>query len=156
MYVHTWCVYMHADAYAHAYTFWVVSRRCSYHKIAQWADFVNAHPLPGSGIVDGLKTAFEQSKQPHGLLLLAQMSTKGNLITGAYTAATLAMAEANPSFVFGFISQQRLRPLDGKPDPFVYMTPGVKMEEGGDALGQQYVDLLRSPLLCARVLFFSF
>lgn len=108
---------------------------CRYHQIAGWADFVNAHPLPGAGIVDGLKTAFEKAPKA-GLLLLGQMSTKGNLITDAYTAATVDMAEANPDFVFGFISQKRLRNASG-PDPFIYMTPGVKMEQGGDAMGQQ-------------------
>jgi hypothetical protein len=96
--------------------------------------------------VDGLRTAFEKTPKA-GLLLLGQMSTKGNLISEAYTEATVSMAEANPDFVFGFISQKRLRSSAG-PDPFVYMTPGVKMEQGGDALGQQYVP----PPLCSHML----
>jgi len=108
------------------------------HNIAGWADFVNAHPLPGSGIVDGLREALKAAPGGGGLLLLAQMSTKGNLITDGYTKAAVAMAEANKDFVFGFVSQKRLRGPGPDPDPFVYMTPGVKMEQGGDALGQQY------------------
>jgi len=110
--------------------------RDGYHQIASWADFVNAHPLPGPGIVDGLKEALKDAPEA-GLLLLAEMSSAGNLISADYTKATVAMAEANPDFVFGFISQNKLRESVG-PDPFVYMTPGVKMQKEGDGLGQQY------------------
>lgn len=66
------------------------------------------------------------------------MSSKGNLINSEYTKATIAMEEANQDFVFGFIAQNRLRPLGASPEPALYMTPGVKIGEGGDALGQQY------------------
>lgn len=107
-----------------------------YHKIAEWADFVNAHPLPGPGIVDGLKEALAGSPKA-GLLLLAEMSSAGNLIGAEYTKATVALAEKNADFVFGFISQRKLRETN-EPDPFVYMTPGVKMQQSGDNLGQQY------------------
>ena len=42
------------------------------YKIASWADFVNAHSLPGPGIVDGLKQALGVNKKA-GILLLAEM-----------------------------------------------------------------------------------
>jgi len=107
------------------------------YSIASWADFVNAHSLPGPGIVAGLKEAMSANSKA-GILLLAEMSSKGNLINSEYTKATIAMEEANQDFVFGFIAQNRLRPLGASPEPALYMTPGVKIGEGGDALGQQY------------------
>jgi orotidine 5'-phosphate decarboxylase subfamily 1 len=69
-----------------------------------------------------------------GLLLLAEMSSKGALATGEYTQATLEMAKQNSDYVMGFISGRRLLET---PD-FVYMSPGVNLSSGGDKLGQQY------------------
>lgn len=102
-----------------------------YH-IADWADIINAHSVAGPGIIDGLKEA----GLPKGrcLLLLAEMSPKGNLTGGEYTQATIRMAEAHKDFVIGFISMRQL-----SDDPsFIYMTPGVQLVEGGDKFGQQY------------------
>jgi len=88
-----------------------------------------------------------------GLLLLAQMSSKDNLFTDAYTQRCLEMARQDPSFVIGFIAQEALNARPG--DNFVVMTPGVNLppaaavgppgpggrvrsEVKADALGQQY------------------
>ena len=102
-----------------------------YH-IADWADITNAHTVPGPGIIEGLKEI--GLRKGRGLLLLAEMSPKGNLATGSYTEASLKMAEEHKDFVIGFITMKKL--LD---DPcFINMTPGVKLTEGGDELGQQY------------------
>ena len=102
-----------------------------YH-IADWAHITNAHTVPGPGIIEGLKEV--GLPKGRGLLLLAEMSPKGNLATGEYTQASLKMAQENKDFVIGFITMKKL--LD---DPgFINMTPGVKLVEGVDALGQQY------------------
>ncbi|MCJ1284847.1 orotidine 5'-phosphate decarboxylase [Xylographa opegraphella] len=85
-----------------------------------------------------------------GLLLLAEMSSAGNLMTAAYAQRCLDAARAHPAFVVGFIAQRALN--EGAGDNFVSMTPGVSLpsvaeeEEGkaalgartGDGLGQQY------------------
>jgi uridine monophosphate synthetase len=102
-----------------------------YH-IADWAQITNAHPLPGPGIIEGLKNV--GLPKGNALLLLAQMSSKNNLITADYTAQTVAMAEENADFVIGFITQQRLTEAPN----FIHFTPGVKLQSGGDGLGQQY------------------
>lgn len=70
------------------------------------------------------------------LLLLAQVSSKGNFVTPEWTAETIKQARANKSFVMGFIAQESLN--REKDDNFVIMTPGVQLAAGGDALGQQY------------------
>lgn len=103
------------------------------YRIADWADIVNAHVLPGPGIIQGL--AEVGVKLQRGLLLLAEMSSADNLLTPEYAKKTLQMAEKNREFVIGFISQRKL-----SDDPsWIYMTPGVQLAQSKDALGQQYV-----------------
>lgn len=103
-----------------------------YH-IADWADVINAHSLPGPGIISGLQEA--RSEKPSGLLLLAEMSSINNLLDANYTQKTLAMAEAFPDFVIGFIAQHKLSPHP----QWIHMTPGVQLSAGKDSLGQQYL-----------------
>ena len=103
-----------------------------YH-IAEWADLVNAHVVPGDGVINGLK----EVGLPLGkaCLLIGEMSSKGTLATGEYTKAAADMAQAHKDFVMGFIS---LSCLVNDPQ-FVHMTPGVQLSAGGDNLGQQYL-----------------
>jgi orotidine 5'-phosphate decarboxylase subfamily 1 len=103
------------------------------YRIANWADLVNAHSLPGPGIIQGLAEVGE--KMQRGLLLLAEMSSANNLLSADYAEKTLAMAKSFEEFVIGFISQRR---LSDEPH-WIYMTPGVQLNVGGDKLGQQYV-----------------
>lgn len=106
------------------------------HKIVNWADIINAHAVPGPGILSGLRVAVESAGRSVGVLVLAQMSSAGNLATAlpGYTPAAVAMAVTEPDLVFGFIAMEG--GLGG--EACVSMTPGVKMGGGGDALGQQY------------------
>jgi len=77
------------------------------------------------------------------LLLLAEMSSEGHLMTPEYQKRTVEIARSRPEFVMGFIAQ---RSLNTEPeDNFITMTPGCQLpppgQEGkklGDALGQQY------------------
>jgi len=77
------------------------------------------------------------------LLLLAEMSSAGHLMTPEYQKQTVDIARNNRDFVMGFIAQ---RSLNTEPDDnFVTMTPGCQLpppgQEGakmGDDLGQQY------------------
>ena len=77
-----------------------------------------------------------------GLLLLAEMSTKGSLAVGEYTKSSVRMALDHPEFVIGFIAQSRMDDLvtqlgyAGK--DLLILTPGVGVESRGDGKGQQY------------------
>lgn len=96
------------------------------YRIADWADIVNAHIVPGPGIIQGLKGS--------SLLLLAEMSSAGTVATGSYTRKAIAMAEAHAETVIGFICLQKLSKNPG----MIHFTPGVKLEPGQDSLGQRY------------------
>ncbi|XP_072171665.1 uridine 5'-monophosphate synthase-like [Diadema setosum] len=103
------------------------------YRIAEWSHITNAHAVAGPGTVSGLKAV--GGPRNRACLLIGQMSSKGNLATGEYTKATVQMAEDNADFVIGFISTSSLTS-----DPkFIHMTPGVKLAEGKDSLGQQYL-----------------
>ncbi|SCV74287.1 BQ2448_6719 [Microbotryum intermedium] len=114
------------------------------YKIASWAHLTNAHPIPGDGIISGL--AQVGLRLDRGLLLLAEMSSAGNLATGDYTATTVAMARRHSDFVMGFVAMHRVDEDEassgavevGTGADFIIMTPGVGLESKGDGMGQQY------------------
>ncbi|KAJ2820938.1 orotidine 5'-phosphate decarboxylase [Coemansia erecta] len=101
------------------------------YRIADWAHITNCHVIPGEGIIQGL--AEVGAPKGRGLLLLAEMSSKGMLATGAYTDKNVEMAVAN-DFVIGFIGSRRFT----EERDLITMTPGVGLHASGDALGQQY------------------
>jgi orotidine 5'-phosphate decarboxylase subfamily 1/orotate phosphoribosyltransferase len=103
------------------------------YKIAQWADIVNAHVLPGPGIIKGLQEIGK--KYDRGLLLIAQMSSAGSLADEHYVYNNVALARQYADFVIGFIAQHKLTS-----DPrFIHMTPGVQIQQQQDSLGQRYI-----------------
>lgn len=105
------------------------------YRIAEWADIVTVHAVPGPGIITGLKSVAKEIAAPRGILLLAEMSSAGNLCNSDYFNATTDMAESHKDFVVGFISQSR--PISIGPD-YLVLTPGVSMASTGDSMGQQY------------------
>ncbi|KAL9102271.1 MAG: hypothetical protein Q9163_002563 [Psora crenata] len=82
----------------------------------------------------------ELGPPPHarGLLLLAQMSSAGNLTTPEYTAACLSAAREHKDFVLGFICQKNLNSEPG--DSFLNFTPGVGLPEKDGSAGAAGAD----------------
>ena len=110
------------------------------YKIASWSHITNAHTVPGPSVVTGLASV--GLPLGRGLLLLAEMSTKGSLAVGEYTRSSVQMALDHPDFVIGFIAMNR---MDGLATELGYagkdlliLTPGVGLDSRGDGKGQQY------------------
>lgn len=101
------------------------------HQRSNWADMATAHSLSGPGVITGLQITATPSM---GIVLVAQMSCDGNLITPEYTEATISMANNCPESVIGFICQQRL----SENPSHIHMAPGIKFNGTTDDLGQNY------------------
>lgn len=112
------------------------------YKIATWSHITNAHAVPGPSIIKGLSSVGRPLGR--GLLLLAEMSTKGSLATGSYTEEAVRMARAHRDFVIGFIAQRRVDDIGADErqnldeEDFLILTPGVGLDVAGDSMGQQY------------------
>lgn len=95
---------------------------------------------------DGFFAGADEPPLNRGLLILAQMSSKGNFMNAEYTKACVEAAREHKDFVMGFVSQEALN--SETDDEFIHMTPGCQlppededadlMETKGDGKGQQY------------------
>ncbi len=115
------------------------------YRIADWANFVNVHVVPGPGIIEGIGRANEQigGSLPRGVIILSQMSSEGNLATDDYTKKAVEFTRKYEGMVAGHIGNggdvDELAKLAALSVPgHVIFTPGVKIEEGGDGKGQRY------------------
>lgn len=124
--------------------------------ISDWAHIVNCSVLAGPGIVEALEKSSAALAFPHakkkelagdgerGLLILAEMTSKGSLAKGAYTAASVDYARQHRKFILGFVATKALSGVEGTSEPastdedFLVFTTGVNLQSKGDALGQQY------------------
>ena len=111
--------------------------------IRSWANLVTAHGISGPDIVDGLCAGWADVGREGGVLLLAQMSSRGNLLElPGYTDEMVSAGIPNQG-VFGFIgngsrpvelSVLREKVGDGK----IIWTPGVNLAVGDGEMGQRY------------------
>ncbi|KAK5272515.1 orotidine 5'-phosphate decarboxylase [Exophiala xenobiotica] len=111
-------------------------------RIHEWADIVNASILAGEGIIQALdQTIRDGGSAERGILILAEMTSKGSLAVGEYTRASVEIARKYPQSVMGFVSTRELSshsPGAAPNEDFVVFTTGVNLSSKGDALGQQY------------------
>ena len=112
--------------------------------IRSWSDLVTAHLISGPDVVDGLQAGWSDVGRSGGVLLLAQMSSRGNLLHPGYTNEVVEKGAAHPG-VFGFIGNgsrptelQALRAAVG--DEKMIWTPGVNLAVGDGEMGQRYGD----------------
>jgi len=108
-------------------------------RVSEWAHIVNASILAGDGIIEAMtQTATSEPfkyRGERGLLILAEMTTKGSLATGDYTKACIESAKKHKDFVIGFVATQALTLLaekDDSDDDFVVFTTGVNRATKGD------------------------
>jgi len=116
-------------------------------RISEWAHLVNASILAGEGIVQALAQTYDSETFPYaggrGLLILAEMTTKGSLATGDYTKLSVEIARKHRAFVVGFVATRALSSISSNTETadgedFVVFTTGVNRKSAGDSLGQQY------------------
>lgn len=111
-------------------------------RIHQWAHIVNAAVLPGPGVIQALdETIATKQVAERGILILAEMTSKGSLAVGEFTRASVEIARQYPGSVMGFVCTRSLAdiaPAAAADEDFVVFTTGVNMASKGDALGQQY------------------
>ena len=112
--------------------------------IRSWSDLVTAHLISGPDIVDGLQAGWSDVGRQGGVLLLAQMSSRGNLLVPSYTDEVVSKGRSHDG-VFGFIGNgsrpAELAELRAKvgTEKLIW-TPGVNLAVGDGAMGQRYGD----------------
>ena len=112
--------------------------------IRSWSDIVTAHLISGPDIVDGLQAAWKSVERQGGVLLLAQMSSRGNLLTEEYGKNVVGKGVENDG-VLGFIGNgsrpEDLRVLRQRVgEQKMIWTPGVNIAVGDGEMGQRYGD----------------
>ena len=85
-----------------------------------------------------------QEGRPQAAFLLARMSSKGNLITEDYSKRVIEAGKNNAALVSGYIGHGKdVEDIKNYksliPEGQLLLMPGVKLERGTDALGQQYL-----------------
>ncbi len=103
------------------------------HQIAAWADLVTVHAVAGASSIEALEKTGATAKDV-GLILIAEMSTGDTLTTADYARNASKIAAAYPNSVIGIVSQNE-RPQSTAQ---IMFTPGIHLEQSGDALGQTY------------------
>lgn len=114
--------------------------RSGVYKISSWTEFVTVHIIAGEGILKGLFDGIEGRSS----FVLARMSSKGNLINETYSRKCFEVARKYPDVVSGFIGHGKdvedIRRFKAKfPPGMLLLMPGVKLQKGSDAMGQQYI-----------------
>ncbi|BET01434.1 uridine 5'-monophosphate synthase [Nesidiocoris tenuis] len=103
--------------------------------LTSWADGLTMHSICGGDSLKAVREAKVDSR-PHGVFVVAELSSQGNLISAPYTKKTTELAKEFEDVVAGLVAQNPL--LENEPG-FVQLTPGVSLKAGGDNLGQKYV-----------------
>lgn len=93
------------------------------YRISFWADLITSHMIGGAASLDYFLNS--------GIIAILSMSSKGTLTDMHYQKEALKIAEVHP-YVIGGVSQHKI------PRELLLFTPGINMEQTGDAKGQQY------------------
>nr|XP_012152645.1 PREDICTED: uridine 5'-monophosphate synthase [Megachile rotundata] len=103
------------------------------YKISEWADIVTVHAVAGQSIINGLKHGLKCINEPRGIFILAEMSSKDALTNSEYAQSAISIARSS-DMVTGIVCQSNIFSNLG----LIQLTPGIKMSNSSDNLGQQY------------------
>lgn len=119
--------------------------------VADWADLVTVHLNTAPSILNGLREAIQEyqtndklpiEKKPRGVLLIAEMSVaKTDPVYSVNYQRVLEIAELYQDIVAGFVCQSEfLKAISNwsLKHQFLYFSPGIRLEEKQDHLGQTY------------------
>lgn len=109
--------------------------RLQVEQFAGWADLVTVHGVGGPGVLDGVDAGAKAKGRNVGALIVAEMSSDGNLAKGEYTKGCVQLSQAKKEIVVGLVSQSKLTKDYG----CIQMTPGVHLTVEGDGNDQRYV-----------------
>nr|CAD7451888.1 unnamed protein product [Timema tahoe] len=117
------------------------------HHIVTWADLVTVHTLSGEGVLKGLTLGLGTLSPlvNRGFFLVAEMSSQEHLMSPEYVAATVKMAQKYPHMVAGLVCQSAN--IISAPG-LIQLTPGVKISDNADSLGQCYNSPDHAVLTC--------
>nr|CAD7424663.1 unnamed protein product [Timema monikensis] len=117
------------------------------HHIATWANLVTVHALSGEGVLKGLMLGLGALSPAvnRGFFLVAEMSSQDHLMSPEYVSATVKMAQKYPHMVAGLVCQSSN--IISAPG-LIQLTPGVKISDNADSLGQCYNSPEHAVLTC--------
>tara|TARA_Y100000022_G_C13240415_1_gene372097 strand:+ start:177 stop:899 length:723 start_codon:yes stop_codon:yes gene_type:complete len=101
------------------------------YNINKWANLITVHSIVGDGI---LKIFEKCKKHNQGILYIAEMSNKNNMLNNDYKNKTLEIANKYKNCIIGFICQHKISNCD-----YLYFTPGVNIECTKDNYDQKYI-----------------
>ena len=110
-----------------------------------WADLITAHLISGVSVLDGIQEAWKEVDREGGVLILAQMSSEGNLLElPGYTDSVVNLGKSH-SACFGFIGNgsrpnELIKLRDKVGEGKMIWTPGVNLNPNEARLGQRYGD----------------
>ena len=99
------------------------------HKIAEWADYITAHPITGEEMFTAIKEEFPNL----GIIMVSELSTKKNLINPEYISKSVDMINN----IAGIVSQSKIYDYM-HPFKCPTLSPGINLDITGDNYGQQY------------------
>lgn len=103
------------------------------YRVSEWADLVTAHAIAGPGILSAFEEVLKKNSEPRGIFLITEMSSKGALTNENYAKESVSI-EDKSNLVIGHVCQSNVFSDPG----LIQLTPGVKLTETSDNLGQQY------------------
>jgi uridine monophosphate synthetase len=102
------------------------------YRIGEWADAVTVHTITGIDQIDAIYDEYSEL----GLIPVAELSCRGNLIDRNYVADSVAMCRGHPA-ICGFVAQDRIHSYIS-PFEAITFSPGIHLSAKKDDRGQQY------------------
>ena len=102
------------------------------YKVGEWADAVTVHSITG---IDQINAIYEEYSEL-GLIPVAELSCRGNLIDRNYVVDSVNMCRGHPA-ICGFVGQDRIHSYIS-PFETITFSPGIHLTAKSDDKGQQY------------------